>query len=205
MNAPAVPRAGGRSSRPRDAAGASPYLLGSHGRPADCRDRAPAAACASRRRCRDSGAAPWRCDRVSDARGQQGRGRSAYDAGRARTVAASPGAGVAAARAPAGFQGRSAPCRSSRAAVPRLVSAVRVRQGKCWVGEGRHARAAQPADRSARSVPRRPSAAAARASFRWPRSERRLGSSSPRRRSRTEGSLRIGCGLRSGKRAAGGW
>ena len=58
--------------------------------------------------------------------------------------------------------GRPAPCRSSRAAVPRLVSAVRVRQGQRWVGEGRHARAAQPADQPSALRRRRPSAAATR-------------------------------------------
>ena len=42
----------------------------------------------------------------------------------------------------------------------RLVSAVRLRQGKRWVGEGRHARAAQPADRGSALSSRRPSAAA---------------------------------------------
>ena len=43
VNAPALPRAGGRSFQQRDAAGAAPYLLGSHGRLADRRDRAPPA------------------------------------------------------------------------------------------------------------------------------------------------------------------
>ena len=42
--APALPRAGGRGFQQRDAAGAAPYLPGSHGRMADCRDRATPAA-----------------------------------------------------------------------------------------------------------------------------------------------------------------
>jgi hypothetical protein len=53
--------------------------------------------CASRRRCCDSGDAPWRCDRVSDPRRQYGRGRSPLDADRARTVAPTLRAAVAAA------------------------------------------------------------------------------------------------------------
>ena len=43
VNAPALPCAGVRSFRQRDAAGAAPYLLGGHGRMADRRDRAPPA------------------------------------------------------------------------------------------------------------------------------------------------------------------
>ena len=205
MNAPALPRAGVRSFRQRDAAGAAPYLLGSHGRMADCRDRAPPATCASCGcRC-DSAAAPRRCDHVSDARGGRGPGSWPVGCDSACTGAPTRRAADAATSAPAGLRLRSAPRQSCRQAVPALVPEVRLRQGLRDFGGGGHAGPAQPADagscpgHAGRAPP--PSAGCVAASARY----EPQGSCSRRRASRTEGSRRIGCGLRSGKTAAGGW
>ena len=75
VNARALPRAGGRSFQQRDAAGAAPYLLGSHGRLADCRPRAPLAARAPRGRGRGRGAWPRDGAHDAHARGPSGQPR----------------------------------------------------------------------------------------------------------------------------------
>ena len=94
VNARALPRAGGRGFQLRDAAGAAPYLLGSHGRMAACRDRAPPARCAADGRGCAGRAAPCRRDRVSDARGGRaavlGGGRRPSRPHRSRRAAAQP-------------------------------------------------------------------------------------------------------------------
>ncbi len=189
----------------RDAAGAAPYLLGSHGRLADRRDRAPPAACASRRsslrrRCCSLRGAITSLTLEASTGGGARRSTPTVHAPPPRPPARPlpPRVRPPVSRADLRLADRR------RAAVPRVVSAVRVRQGERRVGEGGHARAAQPADRASALRPRRPSAAATRGSFRWPRSERRPGSSSRRRRSKTEGSRRIGCGSRFRNRPAAG-
>ena len=119
-----------------------------------------------------------------------------------------PGAGSSAAGAgePAAGVGHTAARRSrSSCAVPRLVSEVRLRPRERWSGESCHARAAQPADQRSALGSRRPSAAGARGSSRWPRSERRPRSSSRPPPSRTEGSRRIACGSRFRNTPAAGW
>ena len=167
-------------------------------------ERLPPACASCGCRC-DGAAAPRRCDRVSDAPGGPGPGGWSVGCDRACTGAPTRRAADAATSAPAGFRVRSAPRQSCRRAVPALVPEVRLRQGPRDFGGGGHAGPAQPADAGscpghagrARPPPARCVAAGAR--YDTP------GSSSRRRASRTEGSRRIGCGLRSGKRAAGGW
>ena len=147
VNAAALPRAGGRSFQQRDAAGAAPYLLGCHGRLADCRPRAPLAARAPRGRGRGRGA--W-SSRQRSRRSRSRPVRAVTPVGRLprrRAPAPSPSsAAVAADRARAGVVDRAAPGGRGRRSVSPLVSAVRLRAGERGVGEGGRSRAPERAD-----------------------------------------------------------
>jgi hypothetical protein len=203
-SAPALPCAGVRSFQQRDAAGAAPYLLESHGRMADCRDRAPPATCAScGSRC-DGAAAPRRCDHVSDAPGGPGSRGWATVCDRTCTGAPTRPAAHAATSAPAvsGSDLRLA----RRVAGRFLLSYLRFAYGRA---SATSVEGVTPGLRGQLMRDRAQVTPAERA--RHPRvvSLRVLGTNPGFGLATATvddgGSRRIGCGLRSGKCAAGGW
>ena len=136
----------------RDVADAAPYLLVSHGRMADCRCRASPPARASDSPGGRGGAAPCRGNHVSDVRGWSGPRCAPAGADRVSAAAAGASSSTGAAGEPAGLGCRHAGCPRRCCAVPRLVSAVRIRPRKRSSGEGCHARAPHPADLAASSA-----------------------------------------------------